>query len=381
MPASVLGEKNRAGSTDPRKASRPSEPSQYEVVGLVLFSFIVFTAVVLMLRNYFALVDHFGDNPGYMAVASAIRRWNFTGLAVKQFWGYPYLMAVISITTGVSDRSALLLVSCMASFLGVALAYRLWGGWVAGLFAVLSFEWMQRAFLGGAEPLFVALLFGSFLAARKGHWLLASLLASCSTVVRPLGVFALFGIGLVLLFRRQFSKLALATLIGLAIGALYVAPFARYFGDPFATVHSYQIPDPAGGSIFGLPFHAIIKGTLLYPAPWTNLVLSFGWIFFVLAGTIAMFASKSFHEYAKANPAEVLFAGLYLSSIYCYNYPYWARGSFERFAIPILPFVLFALLGWLPKNRRLVWGLALISPVLAAVSAVGIKNVAQMLRG
>ena len=37
--------------------------------------------------------------------------------------------------------------------------------------------------------------------------------------------------------------------------------------------------------LFGIPFYAIIRGTILYPAPITNLLLSFGWIAFVLAGS------------------------------------------------------------------------------------------------
>jgi hypothetical protein len=90
-----------------------------------------------------------------MPVASAIRHWNFQGLVVKQFWGLPYFMAAISTLTRVSDRTALLLVSFISYFVSVALAYRLWGGWVAGFFSLLNFDWLQRSFLGGSEPLFV----------------------------------------------------------------------------------------------------------------------------------------------------------------------------------------------------------------------------------
>jgi hypothetical protein len=119
-------------------------------------------------------------------------------------------MAALSGLTGVSDRTALLLISFPSSFLGVALAYRLGGGWVAGFFAVLSFDWMQRSYLGRSEPLFVALLFGSFVGARKERWLLAALRASLATVVRPLGVFALLGIGDTLLWKRAYRKFLLA---------------------------------------------------------------------------------------------------------------------------------------------------------------------------
>ena len=357
-----------------------TEPSISEVLLLVLTSGLVFTATILLLvPNFFTLVDAgFGDNSAYMRVASAIRRWKFAGLSVKHFWGLPYLMAVVSKLTGFSDRTALLLISASTSIISVGLAYRLWGGWVAGFFAVLNFDWMQRSFLGGSEPLLTALLSAAFLAVRYDRWMLATLLASFGTVVRPLGFFALVGIGLALWWRREFRKLILAALIGFAVGGLYVLPLALYFGDPLATVHSYS-PN-TNRWLFGLPFYAIIKGTLLYPPPVTNLVLSFGWVFFILFGSIMMVAKKSFRLYSQTHPVEVIFAALYLLAIYSYNLPFWARMSFARFAIPIIPFVLLALKPWIPKDRRLMWGIGLISSVLAAVSAAGLRNTLEILR-
>jgi hypothetical protein len=82
-----------------------------------------------------------------------------------------------------------------------------------------EFDWMQRSYLGGSEPLFVALLFGSFTAVRKERWLLAALLASLATVVRPLGVFALLGIGVALVWKRDYRKFLLATAIGTSMVA------------------------------------------------------------------------------------------------------------------------------------------------------------------
>jgi hypothetical protein len=109
-------------------------------------------------------------------------------------------------------------------------------------------------------------------------------------------------------------------------------------------------------------------------------LLSFGWISFVLAGIAAMVASKTFREYANAHPVEVIFAATYLLAIFSYNYPYWARGSFPRFAIPIVPFVLLALMPWMPKSRGLLWGLGVISPLLAAASALGVRNVLPIIQ-
>jgi len=165
-------------------------------------------------------------------------------------------------------------------------------------------------------------------------------------------------------------------LVGVLIGGLYVLPFATHLGDPLATVHSYQ-----GGeySLFGLPFLAIIRGTILLYSPWTNLALSFGWILLVLAGVAMMFRDSAFREYARKNPAEAIFAALYLLMVFCYNYPAFARSNFARFAIPVLPIVFFALSRWMPNDRRVLWLLGCVTPVLAATSALGIRNVIRVL--
>ena len=63
-----------------------------------------------------------------------------------------------------------------------------------------------------------------------------------------------------------------------------------------------------------------------------------------------------------------------LFAIFSYDYLIWARSNFIRFCIPVLPFVFFALLRVLPKNRWVLWGLCVVSAVLAAASAVGVRN-------
>ncbi len=367
-------------SGSPAGAKHRAEPALAEILALWTLTCLIFIACVAALRNYLTLVDDSGDDSAYMAVAAAIRHWDFHGLLVKQFWGLPYAMAAVSRLTGVGDRTALLLVCFASSLAAVAIAYRLWGGWIAGFFAILNFDWMQRSYLGGSEPLFVALLFASFLAVRKQRWWLAALLASLATVVRPLGIFALLGIGMVLLWKRDYRNLVPAVVIGLVVGILYILPFAKIVGDPLATVHSYHSPEWQGGWLFGFPFYAIFKGTFTEHAPWTNLVLSFGWIFLVLLAVVVMIRSKEFRCYTRAHPVEVLFLVPYILSLYTYNYPHWARGNFQRFSIPILPFVLVALYPWIPKDRRILWALGAVMSVLAAASALGLSNVPGLIR-
>src|SRR5438105_12628419 len=94
----------------PSESAWRSEPTLREVLALWLLTCFVFVTFVAVLRNYFQLVENSGDCSAYMAVASAIRHWNFHGLMVKHFWGLPYAMAALSLLTGVSDRTALLLI-------------------------------------------------------------------------------------------------------------------------------------------------------------------------------------------------------------------------------------------------------------------------------
>jgi hypothetical protein len=360
-----------------RQAQRRSAPSFLEVMLLSFIGSLLFTGTILLFKNYGSAVENFGDSSAYESIASAIQRWTFDGLQIKQFWGYPYAITAVATLAQVSMQTSLLIVSWFSCFLSIALAYRLWGGWIAAFFAVLNFDWMQRSFLGGSEPLAVALIFGAFLAARNKRYLVAALLAALSTVVRPLGILCLVGIGIELLYQRQYKKLALSVLIGVIVGGLSVAPLALHFGDPFATVHSYR---EAGTSLFGYPFYAIIKGTILYPAPFTNLLLSFGWILLVIAGLVLMIKSPDFRRCAKEHRVEVLFAIPYLLLIFCYNYPVFARSNFPRFVIPALPIVFVALSRWLPRNRGVIWGLGVVMPILAASSVLGIRNVMHLLR-
>jgi hypothetical protein len=269
------------------------EPTIKELTGLFLLSGSIFVLFICLFQSYPSKVDNFGDNLSYMEVASAIRHWSFKGLVIEHFWGLPYLMASVSIATRMSDRAALLVICVLSSFASVLLARRMWGGWVAGLFAVLNLDWIQRSLLGGSEPLFTALIFGSFLAVRRGRWMLATVLASLATICRPLGFIGLLAIAVSLLWKREPLKCLLATAMGLAIGVLYALPLALYFGSPLANIHGYD-PD---GSLFGIPFHAVIVGTMRYPAPLSNLILTCGWIVFVLGGTAAMATNQDYRVF------------------------------------------------------------------------------------
>lgn len=370
-------------SVDLSQTKFKTAPTQRELLALACVSGAAMWITAVALHRTGSRILEYGDNAAYLAVANAIRHWDFRNLDIQHFMGYPYLIAALSLLFHIPTFLALWLIAAVSSLISVWLAARLFGTVAGGYFALTNFAWLQLSFLGGSEPLAVALGLGALLAFRRDRVFLAALLGSLSVVVRPLMIGVLVGVGLILLYRKRFGSFLIALGTGLAIGILYTLPLLRYFSDPLLTVHSYTTRDYGGGGIagphghlFGWPFHGIIAGALAYPAPWTNLVLSIFWIGIVLAG-VAMMFSRDFKQYAKTYPAEVIFCGLYLLGVFSYDYLIWARGNFIRFAIPALPFVFFALLRFLPKDRRLLWCLSILSGVLAMFSAIGIRNVIE----
>jgi hypothetical protein len=334
--------------------------------------------VLTHFQSYAAVVDSYGDNGSYLTAAYAIRHWDFRGVAVKQSWGLPYVIASVS-WLPISARTSFLLICIVSSLASVLLAHNLWGPWIAGFFAVLNFEWLQVSLVGGSEPLFVALLFSSFWAIREKRWLGAAVFAALATVVRPVGIFALPGIGLALILRRDYKRAFLCTALAAFIGALYLLPFWTYFHDPLFQFHSYKRFDWQSGSAIGLPFRAMGLSFLHNREPWTNVLLTLGWIIFALIGLGAM-CGKGFRPYIRDHPAECIFAFVYLAFLFTYNSVAWARPEFPRFVIPALPFLLLALDRWLPRSRYVLYALGIASSVLGACSAIGIRNVWAALR-
>ena len=360
-------------------------PNERELLLLVGLSLVVTWATLFFLHQSPAVALSYGDNGAYLDVARAILHWDFHNVQLQHFMGYPYFIAATSLVFRVPPGLALWLIAAGCSVLSAWLTARLFGTTVAQYFALTNFSWLQLSWLGGSEPLAMALALGSWLAFRRNRPVIAVLLGSLAVTVRPLMFFLLVGVGLVLLYRRRFAAFASALGIGLGIGALYTWPLAHYFGDPLFTVHSYTTRDYGGagvagphGRLFGWPFHAIVAETMAYPAPWTNLLLSFFWIALVLLGIGMMFRDR-FRRFARTYPNEVIFCGLYLLAVFSYDYLIWARSNFIRFSIPALPFVFFALLPFLPRDRRVIWGLTVVSAILAAISAIGLSNVMRII--
>src|SRR5215470_10787327 len=277
---------------------------------MTLVCYLAYLFTLARLASYPEVVRGFGDNSPYTRIAAAIEHWAFADLHVKLFWGLPYMIAAVSSVTRLSNLNALLAISVLASLLTVGMIYKLWGGWVALAFVILSREWLERSLLGGAEPLFLALLFAGFLAARREKWGPAALLASVATVVRPMGIFSLVGIGLVLIQRREYRKFALASAIGLGIGFLYILPLKLYFGDPMANVRGYDRADWSSNSPVTFPFVAVVHNALAGGSTRLNVARTVVWMAFILAAAVLMVRTGNLLPYARTAPAEVIFWAL-----------------------------------------------------------------------
>lgn len=170
-------------------STRPTEPSAIELLAIQCLMAFLFVITFSHFKSYLPSVAVEGDNAGYIAIAKAIRAWHFEHLTPKFFWGTSYATAAFSILFRLPESTSLLVISVLSFVASIWLAFRLWGGWIAGFFAVLNFAWLQRAFLAGSEPLFVLLIFSSLWMARKERHLLAALIAALATIVRPAGFF------------------------------------------------------------------------------------------------------------------------------------------------------------------------------------------------
>src|SRR5205814_4600547 len=161
-------------------------PTGNQLVILVALSGAVMWITAFLLHRSTNLIVEYGDNYVYLAVANALRRWDFSHMQIQHFMGYPYFIAGASVVFRIPTALALWLIAVVSSLASVWLAARLFGTIAAAYFALTNFAWLQVSFLGGSEPLAVALGLGAMLAFRRNRYGLAGLLGSLSVTVRPL---------------------------------------------------------------------------------------------------------------------------------------------------------------------------------------------------
>jgi uncharacterized BrkB/YihY/UPF0761 family membrane protein len=70
-----------------------------------------------------------------------------------------------------------------------------------------------------------------------------------------------------------------------------------------------------------------------------------------------------------------LFASLFTLFFVSYNDVGDVGWDLPRFLMPIFPLLLFSLRDWIPRDRRVLWGAAGLSALLASSAMVGFKEV------
>ena len=356
--------------------SAQREPSLSEILLLLATIFAMHLVAVLRVGGFWERAAPWFDKAEYLEIAATIRQWHLPGGSTpKEFWGFPYAIVAASKLFFVPEHKAIVIVSALASVAVCILVQRLYGGWVAGAFIVINYQWIVLSVEGGSEPLFMCLLFGSFLAARSNRWNIAALLAALSTTVRPVGVFGLIAFAAVLAARKNYRQLTAITLIAVATGVFYVVPLWIIMGSPFANFVGYRRHWGPQGWALTFPFGALVPSylTALHGMRWTFFVFSAVWPIVALVGIVAMCLPGN-RQRLWLYPPESLFAFMYILFLFTYNDREISL-AFDRYLEPSLPLLLFAMHDWIPRDRRVLWGAGVISALLSAAVVVSFRNI------
>lgn len=338
-----------------------------EVVVTVITAYVLFLLIVFSAGDYTARARKAGDNGSYADEMAAVRgdRANATA---RHFVGYPIAAAAVEGAIPLGEPWSLVSVSLASSLLAVVLACRLWGCLPAVFFALMNLDWLQRSLLGGAEPLFAALLFGALLLAREERWAGAAALAAAATIVRPNGIFALIALALVLFQRRRFSNLAAATLIGLAVGSLYLVIVWSVFGRVTGSSDWYLYWGLGRDRTF-VPFATVAVSYADGWLTWKSCAKYLVWMLFTSVSLFRLLRYRRELVMQKDRQVEKLFTALYLGSFLLLP-AWWIEGEYPRYLVPAIPLLFAAVEPYLPVRRSIVWTMSAVSVAVAALDDV-----------
>lgn len=315
--------------------------------------------------DYGSMVRRFGDNPAYLTIARAAAGGRFTGPDLdefRQFYrGTSYVVAVVARVLRVPVEVAMPIVTLLCGAVMVYFCGRLWGWTVAAVASFVDVALTQRICLGGAEPLFLALLFASMWQWRRGRPLAAALLAALATTVRPTGVFLLAAIGVALIGERRWRVLALSVGVGTAIGALYLLPFLTR-ADLSAPATGYA-RDWYGPSPIGVPFVPLVRRALVPGEPVANFIKNGFYLALTVAGFVGVWRRRKFC-------VESMFFVVFALFCWSYNSP-WAWAEYARFSSPIVP----QSVSYLSLRRVELWmlPLAVVFGLLAFACSIDVR--------
>jgi hypothetical protein len=361
------------GRTNEKAIKATGEITRFDVAAVFFVSLLIPILELAETGKYWVRLEDWLDNESYVEIANVIRI--IGGVPHHyQFWGLPNIIAAIQAAFEVSGFVVIMVVSVVCSAAASFLIDRLYGASVAIMFLIVCPVWVRLSVMGGTEPLFLCLLSGCWLAFRSNWALLAAVLASFATTVRPFGFSALCGIGFALILQRDWKRLAMSISIAAGVGLAYLVQCQVVSGDPLINFRLYSSHDWPGGYPLSLPFVQIGKGVFdfILPNPWTNWIEDLFSLTLVGVGTF--FLSTKFATLLRRYPAELVFVSAYLIFLVCYNTEI-VIPHFARYSIPVIPFLLFAAYNWLPTNRFVLWPLAIFSALIASSGLVGFETV------
>jgi len=152
--------------------------------------------------------------------------------------------------------------------------------------------------------------------------------------------------------------------IAAGIGLAYLEWLQMVSGDAFINFRLYSY-DWSSSNPFSIPFVTLGKSAfhLLLDRQWIDWKYDLFSLSLVGFGVFSLWKQR--HILLRTYPAEIAFVIAYLIFLACYNYPL-VMNYFTRFAIPVIPFLLFAARKWLPKSRLVLWPLAVSSALITS---------------
>jgi hypothetical protein len=118
----------------------PPAPPLGEIFLLAVMTCLIFFGGACLLGDYWERVSQAGDNRVHALLSSAIRAGDFSNLPAHCLWGLPLAIAVVGSVLSASDYTAIIIISFGSSLISLALAWRLWGGWVAAALTVVGWD-------------------------------------------------------------------------------------------------------------------------------------------------------------------------------------------------------------------------------------------------
>lgn len=154
---------------------------------------------------------------------------------------YPLLIRILSWFTLGHYPVAMLLATLLCSVVSAVLFYRLlldWKlvvspVWTAFLFCFLPPRWLLYHSVGATEPLFLCLVFGTFVAFRAGRTWIVILCILLASLTKITGVLLLPVFGWIYFHRKEWRNLVLLPIASIGVFALFTV-YSLDFGDFFA---------------------------------------------------------------------------------------------------------------------------------------------------